>query len=202
MNAKQIISTVFLGIYGVALLVCFICNLAISHTLSWFFIVLCGLGIAFSAINLPLILNKHRLVFAAAGSTVFTYLLLYVCNLLTTGKWFFPYAFPIATFPIVFLWMMIAVLKLKGLNWWFKWAIDAALLGLMTLLINPWIYSILDGGLATFGNNFVLQFTFPEGLANLGNVIMAFCFFIYAIVGISLGATSQKRKRLKSSTNE
>ena len=35
-----VIAIIMLALYGLSLLICFICNLAIQHTLSWFFIVL------------------------------------------------------------------------------------------------------------------------------------------------------------------
>lgn len=37
---KQGYRHIMLALYGLSLLICFICNLAIQHTLSWFFIVL------------------------------------------------------------------------------------------------------------------------------------------------------------------
>ena len=37
---------IMLALYGLSLLICFICNLAIQHTLSWFFIVLASEAIA------------------------------------------------------------------------------------------------------------------------------------------------------------
>ena len=45
----------FAAAYAVATLACFICNLAIYHTLDWFWIVLTSLMLAFSFTNLPLL---------------------------------------------------------------------------------------------------------------------------------------------------
>ena len=42
-------------LYGTALLVCFICNLAVSHTLSWFFVVLTSELTAASLTLLPVL---------------------------------------------------------------------------------------------------------------------------------------------------
>ena len=51
----------FAAAYAVATLACFICNLAIYHTLDWFWIVLTSLMLAFSFTNLPLLVKKNRL---------------------------------------------------------------------------------------------------------------------------------------------
>ena len=46
--------------YGVALLPCFICNLAIDKTLSWFWIVLCSLILSFTFTNLPKLIKHYN----------------------------------------------------------------------------------------------------------------------------------------------
>ena len=65
--------------YGIALVTCFICNLAIQHALSWFFIVLAALALAFSLTILPALLHKHRLLITFGTATVLTYLLVFTC---------------------------------------------------------------------------------------------------------------------------
>ena len=55
--------------YSVALAVCFICNLAINHTLSWFFIVLFSLLIAFTLVpSLSRFLSKYKVAIVSASS--------------------------------------------------------------------------------------------------------------------------------------
>ena len=49
--------------YGVALLTCFICNLAINKTLSWFWIVAAALLLGFTITNLPQFISKNKLFF-------------------------------------------------------------------------------------------------------------------------------------------
>ena len=55
--------------YSLALLICFICNLAVNHTLSWFFIVLASLLCAYSFIpTFTLFTEEHKLqVFVATS---------------------------------------------------------------------------------------------------------------------------------------
>ena len=53
-------SMFFIIAYIIALIPCFICNLAISKTLSWFWIVLSALIFAFTLTNLTKIIKKHK----------------------------------------------------------------------------------------------------------------------------------------------
>ena len=46
--------------YSVALATCFIVNLAVNHTLSWFWVVLASVAVAFSLTTLPLLVTRHR----------------------------------------------------------------------------------------------------------------------------------------------
>lgn len=75
-------------IYSVALLTCFICNLAVHHTLSWFFIVLTAEMTAASLTLLPTIISKNRGMATLGCFTVSLILLLLVCNIYTGGNWF------------------------------------------------------------------------------------------------------------------
>ena len=74
--------------YGVALLTCFICNLAVEHTLSWFWIVASALLLAFTCTNLPGLIKKNRLLFVPLSMYTALALLLGVCCLYTAGNWF------------------------------------------------------------------------------------------------------------------
>ena len=75
--------------YLVAILVCFIVNLAVSHTLSWFFIVLTSIVCAYTfcpTVTWMFTKNK-RLVFI--GSTFISLFLLFLtCSVYTNNYWF------------------------------------------------------------------------------------------------------------------
>lgn len=75
--------------YILALIPCFICNLAIDHTLNWFWIVLSALLLSFTFTNLPKIIKKHRLIFIPLSSFLSLCLLLATCAIYTRGDWFF-----------------------------------------------------------------------------------------------------------------
>jgi transcriptional regulator with XRE-family HTH domain len=76
-------------IYGIALLTCFICNLAVQHTLSWFFIVLAAEMVAASLTLLPVLVQKKRGLITLASFTLSLMILLLVCCIYTNGNWFF-----------------------------------------------------------------------------------------------------------------
>lgn len=80
----------FCGAYAVALLVCFICNLAVNKTLSWFFIVLTSVLTAFTLFpSATRFVNKYRLLTVVASFASALTLLLLTCCIYTGGSWFF-----------------------------------------------------------------------------------------------------------------
>ena len=69
-----------LFLYGAAALICLICNLAIQHTLSWFWIVLSAELVAASLTLLPIYMPDHtRRLWRAMGFTGSLLLLLAIC---------------------------------------------------------------------------------------------------------------------------
>lgn len=76
----------FLAGYSIALLTCFICNLAVSHRLDWFFIVLFSLGLAFSVTSLPVLLKREKIAISMGSGSLALLLLLLTCRLYTGGE--------------------------------------------------------------------------------------------------------------------
>lgn len=107
MKLKKITTTykmTFYIIYGIALLICFICNLATSHTLSWFFIVFAAIALSFSLTSLPLLFQKNRGLITLAGFYISLNVLLLVCCIYTKGNWFgVSFASLLFSFSVVFL---------------------------------------------------------------------------------------------------
>ena len=191
-SARTIYQRIMLTLYGIALLTCFICNLAVSHSLSWFFIVFCSVALAFSVTNLPLLLPGHKLLGSAFAVTVFLYLLLYVCNLYTGGGWFVRYAVPIASFSVAFAWLMLLTIAARRINWFYRSAVLSLLSGILILTQNVWVSMVIDGRPESFGAFFQAQFS-EKGAGYIGNAILAACFFIYFLIGILLGILASVR---------
>jgi hypothetical protein len=76
--------------YAVALLTCFICNLAVNHTLSWFFIVLAALICAYTFVPTVTCFFETKKLLAFTVSTYLSIcLLLFACAVYTNGlSWF------------------------------------------------------------------------------------------------------------------
>ena len=74
--------------YAIALIPCFICDLAINKGLTWFWIVLSALLLAFTFTNLPKLIKKHKLILVPLSMYLSLCLLLGVCCIYTGGNWF------------------------------------------------------------------------------------------------------------------
>ena len=75
--------------YAIALIPCFICDLAINKGLTWFWIVLSALLLAFTFTNLTKLIKKHRLILIPLSMFTALCILLGVCCIYTKGDWFF-----------------------------------------------------------------------------------------------------------------
>ena len=76
--------------YAIALVTCFICNLAVNRTLSWFFIVLTALLCAYSFIpTFTFFFNSKKLLAFSVSTYLSICLLLFACAVYTNGlSWF------------------------------------------------------------------------------------------------------------------
>lgn len=110
---RRIYCGIMFVLYGVSLLVCFICNLAVGHTLSWFFIVLAAEAIAFSLTLAPILMKKNRGLWTLSAFYFSLNLLLFVCRLYAGGNWFTVTFFAVALgFAIVFLPLALRQIRL------------------------------------------------------------------------------------------
>lgn len=80
----------FTAAYITAIVVCFIVNLAVDKTLSWFFIVLCSCMLAFTLVpSFSRFLTKHKLLILSSSFMLALFLLLLTCAIYTQGDWLF-----------------------------------------------------------------------------------------------------------------
>ena len=135
--------------YAVALIPCFICNLAINKTLSWFFIVLSALLLSFTFTNLPKLIKKNRLVLLPLSQYLALCILLLVCCIYTGGDWFFiPAISVLLGLIIIFVPIYISKLsvfsKIEKYNDFMSVAIDFVVLNVLLIVIN--IYTVQGFG--------------------------------------------------------
>lgn len=104
---------VMFSLYGLSLLVCLICNLAVGHTLSWFFIVPAAEAVAFSLTMVPVLLKKNRGLWTLGTFYLSLNLLLLVCRLYAGGNWFTVTFFAVALgFAVLFLPLVLRQIRL------------------------------------------------------------------------------------------
>jgi transcriptional regulator with XRE-family HTH domain len=135
--------TLFIS-FGIALLVCFIVNLAVEKRLSWFFVVVCGLSVAGSLLIVPQFIKNRRLLWVPLIFLGALFILLTVINIYDGGRaWFF-----VAVFALILLYSVIftpMILPVRAHRTVISLCIDAAALLLMLAVIN-----IYEGGSAWF----------------------------------------------------
>lgn len=76
------------GILMIPVGVCLICNIAIGHSLDWFFIVLASLMVFASLTVVPLVVEGKRGLCTLGAFTISLLFLLLVCNIYSRGRWF------------------------------------------------------------------------------------------------------------------
>ena len=150
--------------YAAALIPCFICNLAIDRTLSWFWIVAASLLLGFTFTNLPGLIKRHKLVFVPLSQYFALVVLLGVCCLYTKGSWFWiPSLSVLFGLLCVFVPIYIAKYgifsKIRKYNDFVSVAVDFAMLQILLLVIQA--YTAASG----YVGGWYLKIAFPITLA-------------------------------------
>lgn len=126
--------------YAVALLTCFICNLAVNRTLSWFFIVLAALLCAYAFVPTftSFFAEKKLLVFTVT-SYLSICLLLFTCAVYTGGLYWFPVACigTLMGYILVFGTILLSRTQLSR----YKFVIAFTAVGVLTVLLLLCIHS-------------------------------------------------------------
>ena len=129
--------------YIVALIPCFICDLAINKTLSWFWIVVSALILSFTFTNLPKLIKKHKLIFVPLFEYLALVLLLGVCCIYTKGNWFWiPTLSVLLGLTIIFSPIYICrykvFSKIKKYSDFISVAVDFIMLNILLIVINAY----------------------------------------------------------------
>ena len=165
--------------YIIGIITCFICNLAIDHKLSWFFIVLVGILISFSITSIPFYLknDKYKLLKVTSIVTVLVYLLLFVINSLNHSNWLLD-SYLIATFVFIFLWTYVLICTFTKIAVNYKIAIILILLAFGTLLTNSVCAKVLN-------------------IPNDTNILNIICSVILVIISLIIILKQAMNKKLR-----
>ena len=127
--------------YALALAVCLICNLAVNHTLSWFFIVLTALLCAYSFIPTYTSFFKADRLLAFAGTSYLTIcLLLFTCGAYTKTLYWVPTACIglLIGYSLLFGPMLLGKTKAKPYRFLLAFALALLLTIALLLSIHVW----------------------------------------------------------------
>ena len=126
--------------YAVALLTCFICNLAVNHTLSWFYIVLSALLCAYAFVpTFASFFKRKKLLAFTVTSYLSVCLLLFTCAVYTGGLHWFAVACIGTLMGYILIFGTILLSGTKLSKWKFVIAFTAVLA--LTILLLLCIYS-------------------------------------------------------------
>ena len=122
--------------YAAALITCFICNLAVNHTLSWFFVVFSSLLCAYSFMPTFTSFFKSKKLLAFTVTSLFSIcLLLFTCAVYTDTVFWVPTACIGALIGYVLLFLPILLSKTGSAN--FKFLISFGLAFILTVALLP-----------------------------------------------------------------
>lgn len=127
--------------YAVALLTSFICNLAVNHTLSWFFIVLAALICAYTfAPTVSCFFESKKLLVFSVSSCLSICLLLFTCAVYTKGlSWFLTACIGVLMgYVLLFVPILLSKTKLSCYKFIISFALTFVLTVLMLLNIRIW----------------------------------------------------------------
>ena len=115
---KKVLFWIFNITYSIALVTCFIVNLSVNHTLSWVFIVLASLVVAYTFCpTVTFIFKKYKLLVFLGSTFLSLFLLFLTISIYTSDYWFMIPTFGlligyfIIFYPINFITNIIMIMK-------------------------------------------------------------------------------------------
>jgi transcriptional regulator with XRE-family HTH domain len=135
-------------LYGLGIITCFIVNLAVAHTLSWFWIVLASVFMAFTLTNLPQIIGKrsrHKALICISAETVLLIGLLAIIYAYVGNLGLFVYdALPITIFCLPLAWMNLYFWRYLKVNLLIKLGLTFAVISIYNYITNAFVLSVVN----------------------------------------------------------
>lgn len=163
--------------YAIAVTVCFICNLAVFHTLDWFWIVLASAALGFCFTNLPFLLRRGRPSICLGAASVCLILLLLACWVNVGGRWL-----------IGGLSITAACLALPW-AWWAVWRFYGRHVPPLCMgALSVWVFLLLAVIWAFAGGDWLLRLAFPLAAAGTAFLWLGFAAVYWLKTGPLLKA--------------
>ena len=144
--------------YGVALITCFICNLAVNYTLSWFFVVLAALICAFTFVpTVTSFFETKKLLTFSVSTYLSIFLLLFTCAVYTNGlSWFLTAAIGVLMgYVVVFVPILLSKTNCARYKYIISFAVLFVLTVLMMMHIRIWQSFMLGNAILLAAYGFV-----------------------------------------------
>ena len=139
--------------------VCFICDLAVFHTLDWFWIVLTSVALAFCFTNLPFLVRRNKAAVCLGAASGCLIILLLACWWYVKGWW------------IIGGLAITAVCLALPWGWWAVWRFYGKhILPLCAAILTVWVFLLLTVIWAFAGGDWLLSLAFP--LAAMGSAFL------------------------------
>ena len=116
--------------------VCLVVDLAVFHTLDWFWIVLVSVALPWGWWAAWRLGGKHILPWCVGLTSVWVFPLLAVIHSYTGGDWLWTAAFPLAALGVVFLWVYFLCLTCLPTGPWLKAGVCALITAGVSLSFN------------------------------------------------------------------
>ena len=147
--------------YILAIIPCFIVDLAVNGKFTWFWIVISALILSFTFTNLPKFIKKHKLILIPLSQFLALCLLLCVCSIYTNGGWFWIAVTSVLLgLIIIFVPIFIAKYpffkKIQKFNDFVSIAIDFVVLNVLLIIVDG--YCVSNGFAA---NHWYFNLAFP-----------------------------------------
>ena len=142
--------------YAIAIVVCFICNLAVFHTLDWFWIVLAGCALGFCFTNLPFLFRGNRPAICLGSASGCLILLLLACWV-NVGGWWILGGLAITAACLALPW-----------GWWAIWRFYGKHVPpLCVAALTVWVFLLLAVIRAFTGGHWLFTLAYPLALAGI-----------------------------------
>lgn len=142
----------------IAILACFIVNIAIDNAITWALYPLLSVPFGWLVLS-PLVIKRFGVLFSLCSLMIFVMPFLFLLDKITpVDSWFIGIGIPSAIAGVPFLWLMYLLFRFVKINLWFKSAITVFLAGVvLNPVINHYI-SVFLNETPTFFNRFINVF--------------------------------------------
>jgi len=185
--------------YITAILTCFIVNLAVDHTLSWFFIVLTSIVVAYTFCpTITWLYPKYKLLLFIGSSFVSLFLSFLTCSIYANDYWFMIATLGVLLGYFIIFYPILFTTQKKYLNgegykklskWFLLTYSVGGLILLILLLVSIYGYNSFNLGLGIIISGGIIMFPIIFGILNVNgvdqNIVKIVLFIILGITTVA-----------------